>query len=80
MVPRSGTLVATLAVSAGVRFACRGGSGGFVNSLGVVGVGGLSLVCCRYSHSICGTNSSAYFERRFLWHAYGLIASREKIE
>src|SRR5277367_844515 len=52
VVPRSGTLVATLAVSAGVRFACRGGSGGFVNSLGVVGVGGLSLVCCRYSHSI----------------------------
>ena len=46
VVPRSETLAAAVGVGAGVRFVCARGTGGFINSVGVAGVGGLGLVCC----------------------------------
>src|SRR5271155_2587670 len=45
VVPRSETLAAAVGFGAGVRFVCARGTGGFINSVGVAGVGGLGLVC-----------------------------------
>jgi hypothetical protein len=48
VVPRSETLAAAMGVGAGVRYVCGRGTGGFINSVGVAGVGGLGLVCCMF--------------------------------
>jgi len=52
VVPGSETFAAAVGVGAGVRFVCGRRTGGFINSVGVAGVGGLGLVCCMFLPAI----------------------------
>ena len=78
VLPNRASLVCAGVIGVGMRiFLTR--MDGLIGTVSVAGVGGLVLVGSMYALYVA-TNDSVFFERDFLKMAYGMIASREKVE
>jgi len=78
--PNRLTFVSLIVIGLGLRLGRKSAASGWIEAIGLAAVSGLVSIGCMYCSLQVKSNNRTYFERSFFKTAYGMIASRRKVD